>query len=191
MRPLLAAASLAAIITACGTVSLEPVSSSPPPSSVSVLSAGVVPGVPYTTRGLSASDLSKDAPLPEISSLLSTWGYVDGAERTFQGQSHHLTFVVSRTLMFGGAEGAAAYVTFVHTNVVAYFGVAAEVPLTAQGRPGWQFTPSACACHMSNPVVVGVVTSGSSVSWLEINGPDATPALLVSLMDPANSVPAA
>jgi hypothetical protein len=36
-------------------------------------------------------------------------------------------------------------------------------------------------------VVIGVVSGGSSVTWLEINGPDATPALLVNLLDPANS----
>ncbi|HZQ49115.1 MAG TPA: hypothetical protein VFB69_02295 [Candidatus Dormibacteraeota bacterium] len=191
MRLLVATASVAVLLAACGTVSSQPVASSPPPSSVNVLSAKVVPGVPYTTRGLSASDLSKDASLPDLTSMLSTWGYVEGAERTFQGQSRHLTFVVSRTLVFTGAAGAQAYVSFIHTNVVAYFGVVAESPLTAQGRSGWQITPSACACHMANPVEVGVVSSGATVSWLEINGPDATPALLVSLLDPSNTVPAA
>jgi len=43
---------------------------------------------------------------------------------------------------------------------------------------------------MSNPAVAGVLDAGSGVVWLEINGPDATPALLVSLLDPADSVSA-
>ena len=191
MRALVAAVFVTVALGACGTAAPPPAASSPPPSSVSVLSAQALPGIPYTTRGLTASDLSKDASLPNLMSMLSSWGYVDGAERVFQGQSRHLTYVQSRTLVFGDAAGAANFVSYVHTNAVAYFGVSADEALIAQGRAGWRFTPSACACHMANPVEVGVVSSGSTVSWLEINGPDATPALLVSLLDPSNSAPAA
>jgi hypothetical protein len=42
---------------------------------------------------------------------------------------------------------------------------------------------------MASPAVVGVVQSGPSVIWLEINGPDASSSLLANLLDPARSEP--
>jgi hypothetical protein len=50
------------------------------------------------------------------------------------------------------------------------------------------FTPAPCACHLANPAFIGVLIQGNDVVWLEINGPDATPALLVRLLDPSRSV---
>ena len=184
---LLAAAAVVLFAAGCGSASSVGQSGATGP--LQVLAASAVPGVPSTTRPLTVDLLSKDAAIPGLGSRFASWGYVDGVERTFQGQSRHLTFVDSRALEFQDAGGAEAFVAFVHDNASAYFGVAAMQQLSAQGRPGWQFTPSACACHMANPVVVGVVSSGSSVAWLEINGPDATSALLLSLLDPSNSVP--
>ncbi len=187
MRPMHLAAIAAVLLLGpgCGGMS---VSSTGVPDSIRVLSASAVPGVPFTTAALSVTDLSKDAAIPGLSSKFMSWGYVQGAQRTFQGESRHLTYVVSRALMFKDVSGANAYVDFVHTNANAYFGVGGVQPLVAQGRSGWQFTPAACACHMANPVVIGVVSSQSGVAWLEINGPDATPALLLGLLDPTNSV---
>ena len=181
----LAAVFAVLVVAACGPAPSAPSGS---PDSIRVLSASAVPGVPYTTKTLTASELSKDAAIPGLESMFTKWGYVQGAERTFQGESRHLTFVDSRSLLFLDSGGAAAYVEFVHSNATAYFGIAGVQALVAQGRPGWQFTPAACACHMANPVIVGVVSSQAGVTWLEINGPDATPALLVSLLDPSNSV---
>ncbi len=181
MRPAVALVALLFVV-ACGS------NAAPVADAAGLLAASAVPGVPYTTTVLTVSELSKDAAIPGLESMFSSWGYVDGAERTFQGQSHHLTYVLSRSLAFHDSAGALAYVAFVHDNTTAYFGVAGVQELTAQGRPGWQFTPAACACHMANPVEVGVVSNGSTVSWLEINGPDASPALLLSLLDPTNSV---
>lgn len=155
-----------------------------------VLSASAVPGVPSTTAALSVAELAKDASIPDLAARITSFGYVGGLERTFQGESRHLTFVLSRALEFHDPSGAASYVALVHDNATAYFGVAAVQRLDAQGRPGWQFTPAACACHLANPVLVGLVSSGANVAWLEINGPDATAALLMSLLDPSNSAPA-
>jgi len=173
-----------AIVTACGTTS------SGSADAAGLLAASAVPGIPYTTTALGVAELSKDASIPDLGSKISALGYVQGAERTFHGESKHLTFVVSRSLEFKDASGASAYVAMVHDNATAYFGVAGVQPLEAQGLQGWQFTPSACACHLANPVVVGAVSSGREVAWLEINGPDATPALLLSLLDHVNSVTA-
>ncbi len=182
---LAAVAAVLLVVVGCGGTSIT---SSVAPDTIRVLSASAVPGVPFTTTVLTVTDLSKDVAIPGMSSKFMAWGYVQGAQRTFQGESRHLTYVVSRDLVFKDVSGANAYVDFVHANATAYFGIGGIQPLVAQGRAGWQFTPAACACHMANPVVVGVVSSQSAVAWLEINGPDATPALLVGLMDPSNSV---
>jgi hypothetical protein len=187
MRPARVSASVVAfmVLAGCGaTTSTGPTGTQ---DSIRVLSASVVPGVPYTTTPLTVGELSKDAAIPGLPSMLTTWGFVQGEQRTFQGESRHLTYVVSRALAFAGAGGAAAFVSFVHANATAYFGIGGVQPLVAQGRPGWQFTPAACSCHMASPVVIGVVSHQSGVAWLEINGPDATPALLMSLLDPSNS----
>ena len=181
-------AAVAALLFAAGCGSASSAGQSGATGPLQVLAASAVPGVPSTTRPLTVDQLAKDAAIPGLGSRFASWGYVDGVERTFQGESRHLTFVVSRALEFQDAGGAEAFVAFVHDNATDYFGIASVQALSAQGRPGWEFTPSACACHMANPVVVGVVSSGSSVAWLEINGPDATPALLLSLLDPSNSV---
>ena len=184
---------LAALLltVACGATSPGPGAGlSGGGASMRVLSPSAVPDVPSKTTVLTAGDLTKDASIPDLLSKLSAWGYVDGRQRLFQGQSRHLTFVVSRALLFQGSAGAGAYVEFVHSNATSFFGIAGSQPLVAQGRSGWQFTPSACSCHLANPVVIGVVADGSGVAWLEINGPDATATLLLDLLDPARSVPA-
>lgn len=178
------------VLAGCGSASTPTSATSGTDSTLGLLSASAVPGVPYSDSLLTVAVLTKDAALPDMASRLSSMGYLKGAERTFQGESRHLTFVVSRILDFATTAGAEAYLAYVHDNATAYFGVAVAQPLVAQGRQGWQFTPSACSCHMANPVVVGAVGSGPVVSWLEINGPDASPALLLSLLDPSNSAPA-
>jgi hypothetical protein len=38
---------------------------------------------------------------------------------------------------------------------------------------------------MANPALIGVLDAGPRVLWLEINGPAATPALLVRLLGDA------
>ena len=155
-----------------------------------VLASSALPGMPSQTTVLAVTELGNDASIPGLASKVKGWGYLDGRERVFQGQSRHLTLVVSRSLVFADADGAGAFVVFVGANAQAYFGGGlGKEPMVAQGRSGWLFTPAACACHMANPAVAGVVAAGSRVIWLEINGPDATPALLVSLLDPSLSAP--
>jgi len=162
-----------------------------PVDKMMVLASSALPGLTSVTRVLTVTTLSKDASIPQLAANLRSWGYIDGRERIFQGESRHLTLAISRSLIFKDATGARAFVAFVEANYAAYFGAAtAARPLVAQGRSGWLFTPPACACHLANPAFIGLLNVGSSVVWLEINGPDATPALLISLLDPALSVPA-
>jgi hypothetical protein len=154
-----------------------------------VLATSAVPGVPSTTTVLAIGELAKDASIPQLASKIASWGYQDGRQRTFQGPSPRLTLVVSRSLLFREDTGAQRFAAFVATNSGSYFGAGVEVHrLVAQGRSGWMFTPAPCACHLANPAFIGVLVQGSDVVWLEINGPDATPALLVRLLDPRRSV---
>ncbi len=177
------------ITAACGATSVS-VAPSPPLTAMQVLSTSELPGMLSVTRVLTIDELAADASISGLAAKIQSWGYLDGRERTFQGQSRHLTLVVSRSLIFAGAGGAGSFVAFVKAHSASFFGdfdgVAA---LDAQGRPGWAFTPPACACHMASPAVVGIVQSGPSVVWLEINGPDANSSLLATLLDPARSEP--
>jgi hypothetical protein len=157
-----------------------------------ILAPSAVPGLPSTTSALTVAELAKDAPIPNLASMITRWGYLDGRQRIFQGESRHLTLVVSRFIVFKDAAGAHSFVAFIQANAAAFFGGSVgEAPLVAQGRSGWMFAPAACGCHMASPDISGILPVGSSVIWLEINGPDATSSLLVTLLDPALSVPAA
>jgi len=184
---------LAVLITAaCGSAATRIAQGTPVDgTAMLVLAASAVPGVPSRTTVLTDLELEKEASIPGLPSMMASWGYAGGRERVFQGESRHLTLVISRSLLFTDVTGARSFVSFVQANSGAFFGGVVEThPMVAQGRPGWLFTLPSCACHMSNPAVAGVLEARSGVVWLEINGPDATPALLVSLLDPADSVPA-
>ena len=158
-----------------------------PPAAMPVLARSAVPGVPSTTRDVTAADLGKDAPIANLVSRLAAWGFLGGRERTFQGESTHLTYVQSRSLAFADVGGASGFVAFVRDNAARYFGIGTRArPLATGGRRGWVFVAPACACHLANPVDYAVLLNGSLVVWLEINGPDATPALLRRLLAPSN-----
>lgn len=90
---------------------------------------------------------------------------------------------MSRTLRFATPAGAAGFAAFVGKHAGAYVGnIAAVKPLTVGDRTGSLIRPPACACHMAQPAWLGVVSGGRDVTWLEINGPAATPASLNKLL---------
>jgi hypothetical protein len=154
-------------------------------SAAPVLSAAAVPGLAVTTRAVPATLLEKDAAVPGLGVRLLTDGYVGGRERTFQGPSKDLSLVVSRSLVFAHPAGAADFVRLVHDEAATYFGVSTEVaPLSTAVGNGWLFRPPACACHLAQPLRVGVLQDGSRVVWLSINGPLATDARLTALLAP-------
>jgi hypothetical protein len=153
-----------------------------------VLATSAVPGIPSATTRLTAADLAKDAGIRGLAAEVASWGYLGGRQRTFQGESHRLTLVVSRALVFRDATGAQRYAAFVREHQVAFFGTAVQVQrLPGRSGSGWLFTPPLCACHMANPSLIGVMNAGPRVLWLEINGPTATPALLLRLLDSVQS----
>lgn len=133
---------------------------------------------------MSATDLAKDAQIRGLAAKIASWGYLGGRQRTFQGESHHLTLVISRALMFRDAAGAQRYAAFVREHGAAFFGAGVQARrLTGHRLSGWLFTLPSCACHMANPALIGVLNAGSRVIWLEINGPAATPVLLQRLLE--------
>jgi hypothetical protein len=135
-----------------------------------------------TTKPLSARELQRDTDQRWLGARLAGWGYRGGWQRTFQGESRSLTLVVSRSLSFTRPPGAAAFVTYLHQHAGSVYPFALTRRLTAAGHGGWAFLPPACACHLANPLVAGVIRDGRRVSWLEINGPRASPRLLVRLL---------
>lgn len=185
IRRALAAALLGVVATGCGQQGSQrgPAVSA---QTLPVLAASAVPGIPSATVPLTAAELGKDATIRGLAAKITSWGYLGGRQRTFQGESHRLTLVVSRALMFRGTAGARSYAAFVRAHRSAFFGTATGArPLPGSGGSGWLFTPQLCACHMANPALIGVVNAGPRVLWLEINGPAATPALLVRLLGDA------
>jgi hypothetical protein len=152
--------------------------SSPPPEAEPVLSTDALPGLEATTEPVSADDLAAD-----FGTGVSVDGFVSGTERVFQGESHDLNRVVSRTLEFESPEAAAAYVELLRAHVDDLYGVGTTAkPFEEGGRAGYLVDPAACACHRASPTLTGVVSDGSRVTYLEINGDGATPEALGQLL---------
>jgi len=148
-----------------------------------VLANSAVPGISSVTMRLTTADLAKDAAIRGLAAKIASWGYLGGRQRTFQGESHHLTLVISRALIFREATGAQHYAAFVREHQTAFFGSAVQAQrLPGRSVSGWLFIPPLCACHLANPALIGVLNAGSRVLWLEINGPTATRALLMRLL---------
>ena len=152
--------------------------SSSPPEAEPVLPADALPGLEATTEPLTADDLAAD-----FGSDLSVEGFVSGTERVFQGQSHDLDRVVSRTLEFESPEAAAAYVELLRAHVDDLYGVGTTAePFEEGGRSGYLVDPAACACHRASPTLTAAVSEGPRVAYLEINGDGATRETLGQLL---------
>ncbi|HEX9063732.1 MAG TPA: hypothetical protein VF843_01415 [Streptosporangiaceae bacterium] len=166
----------AAGLTACG----RPAATRLPVSGV--LRVTAVTGLPAVTRPITTADVQKDSTARGLAVRLRRWGYAGGWQRTFQGESRRLTLVVSRSLTFRDRAGAGAFVGYLTAHLGAFYPYAQRRPLTLAGQSGWMIKPPECACHMAEPLYVGVVRAGRQVRWLEINGPRATGALLDALL---------
>lgn len=179
-----AAVVLVVAVAAVAFQTLGQADSTPPPPLPAVLPASAVGYLPSRESRLTAADLTKDANVASLSATLGRLGYVSGAQRTFQGPSkHRLEVVVSRTLRFRSAAGAAAYVRFVHDHAGDYVGqVPTLKPLASSGRSGWLIVAPLCACHMAQPDLLAVVSGGRNVTWLMVNGPGAKTAVLQGLL---------
>jgi hypothetical protein len=171
-----AALALALAMAACGS---SPDRARAPSG---VLPTTAVAGLAVVTRPLTGRDVQKDSTVSDLAARLAGWGYTGGWQRTFQGESRRLTLVVSRSLQFRTSPGAAAFVAYVHRNVGSFYPFALTSRLNMPGRSGWVIRPPLCGCHMATPLVVGVTAQGRKVSWLEINGPQASTRQLTQLL---------
>jgi hypothetical protein len=152
--------------------------SSPRPEAEPVLSTDALPGLEATTEPVTAEDLAAD-----FGTDVSVDRFVSGTERVFQGESHDLARVVSRTLEFESPEAAGAYVELLRAHVDDLYGVGTtSKPFEEGGRAGYLIDPAACACHRASPTLTGVVSEGSRVTYLEINGDGATSESLGQLL---------
>jgi hypothetical protein len=175
MRPLARLLAVGAALTAvgCGAASHP----------VATLPARAVPALPSTRTTITPAFLARETQAAPLRAQLQSWGFIAGARRYFQGESHTLQLVDSRTLRFRGAAGAAAFVAFLRSHLDAYVGSFARIRrYSAGGRTGFLAVAQACRCHLANPTYLAAVSERGTVTWLEINGPGATRSRLAALL---------
>jgi hypothetical protein len=134
---------------------------------LAVLPASAVPELESTTKEVTAADLAADfgAKGPSFA------GFLLGRERVFQGESHDLDRVVSRTLAFENSADARAYLAYFRSHLALAYGTGTTAtPLESEGRRGFLIDPAACACHLAEPTLTAVVAKGQRVTYLEVNG---------------------
>jgi hypothetical protein len=175
------AALAVSVLGACGAAEQEPAGPAP-----AALPAKALPYLEAKQRTLTAAILARETPAPGLGDKLATWGYRTGFSRSFQGDSRRLKVAESRTLRFGTARGAAAFVAAVRARPSAFYpgGIAAR-DFSSRGRHGLVVRAMSCSCHMANPAFLGVVARRGTVSWLEISGPRASVRALRTLADQA------
>jgi hypothetical protein len=147
-----------------------------------LLPSSALPELSSSTDEVSADDLAADfgAGAKPIS------GFVRGRERVFQGESHDLDRVVSRTLEFADAAAAEAYVRYYHSHLALAYGPGTSAsPVESGGREGYLIDPAACACHRAEPTLTALVAEGPRVTYLEVNGGGAKREALESLLEQA------
>jgi hypothetical protein len=174
MRRALLLAGLALLASACGSAG-----HAMPPT----LGARAVPYLPSSPRALTVAGLAREVGTPTLAGSLRAWGFTAGAQRYFQGESRRLQVVDSRTLRFRTAGGAQAFVAFARAHVSTYVGSFPRLrELVLGGRRGFLAVAQPCQCHLANPAFLAVLARGGTVTWLEINGPGATPGGLHALL---------
>lgn len=150
---------------------------------IPTLPARSIRDLPSTRTTLTPAFLARETEAAPLRAQLQSWGFIAGARRYFQGESHTLQLVDSRTLRFRGSAGAAAFVGFLQTHLDPYLGSFARTRrFTAQGRSGFLAVGQECQCHLANPTYLAAVAARGTVTWLEINGPGATPGRLAALL---------
>jgi hypothetical protein len=179
----------AATLTGCGSsATSSPVSGTAastlkhvaPPQT---LPADAVKYLPSSVKALSVRFLARESGAPQLTARLPAWGYLIGADRYFQGESHKLQVVDSRTLRFRTAAGATSFVEFMRGHLLTYIGSMPRIRrFSTLGRTGILATGQPCACHLAEPTLLAIVARGPTVTWLEINGPSATSGGLDSLI---------
>ncbi len=149
-----------------------------------LLDPAALPGLDTTTHAVGPRALAADlAGGAAFEARLRAWGFERGRERDFQGPSRHIDRAVSRTLVFRTSAGARKYVSYIGRHADALYGAGSTTsPLVSLGRAGVLVDAAACACHRASPTLLGVVSHGARVTWLEANGGEVTRAVLTALL---------
>jgi hypothetical protein len=159
-----------ALFVACGESSS---------TDLAVLPASALPELSSSTEEVTAEDLAAEfgagtKPFPS---------FARGRERVFQGESHDLDRVVSRTLEFDDAAAAQAYLRYYQSHLALAYGSGTSAsPIESEGREGYLIDPAACACHRAEPTLAALVVEGPRVTYLEVNGGGAKPDRLKGLL---------
>ena len=171
------------LVAACGSGSSSHPAAATHQLHLPTLPAAAVPGLDHTDRALDEGTLVRESvSVGDIRSQLERWGFQGGDERLFRGTSRDLTGVVSRTLQFRSADGAAAYVRFVRAHASPFLGTLGHASaFRTGGRSGFVLTAQGCGCHNETPLLLYVASHGRRVSWVLINGPRATKARALRL----------
>jgi hypothetical protein len=163
-----------AVLAGCGGSEEEP---------LPVLPTAAVPGLHEETHEVLLRDLLVDFGATNENVEARVGPYVRGRERIFQGESHKLDRVVSRTLEFQDAEAARAYVSFYGAHVDLAFGTGTDKSaIRSRGRTGYLIDAASCACHRAEPTLAAVVARDTRVTYLEVNGGGATRESLITLL---------
>jgi hypothetical protein len=162
------------LLAACGRTEEAP---------LPVLPASAVPDLKSSTEDVELRDLVADFGTTQGNLEARIGPLRRGRERVFQGESHKFDRVVSRTLEFGNAGAARAYVSFYGAHVDSVFGVGTRrSAIASRGRTGYLIDAASCACHRAEPTLAAVLARGKRVTYLEVNGGGATRQALVDLL---------
>jgi hypothetical protein len=149
------------------------------PADLPLLPTSALPELSSSTDEVTADDLAAD--FGQGTKPFS--GFARGRERVFQGESHDLDRVVSRTLAFDDAAAAQAYIGYYHSHLALAYGPGTSAsPIENDGRAGYLIDPAACACHRAEPTLAALVAKGPRVTYLEVNGGGAKRDRLESLL---------
>jgi hypothetical protein len=159
-----------ALLAGCGGSESEP---------LPLLPVSALPELRSTTHDIGTEELAADFGAGDKTFS----GFVSGRERVFQGESHGLDRVVSRTLEFENGPAAVAYVDYFRSHTADVFGVGTNArTLDSDGRTGYLVDAASCTCHRAEPTLVAVVARGPRVTYLEVNGGGARPSALEALL---------
>lgn len=135
-------------------------------------------------RDLTLEVLVKETDAPLLADQLESAGFEGGVERSFRGRSKTITGAESRVLVFSTSEGAGEFSEHLAENPDPFFGGSSLVTTLSVGdAEGTLIEPPLCDCPGAHPLYVGVLATGTTVLWLQVTGPRASPARLRMLLD--------
>jgi hypothetical protein len=147
------------------------------------LPAAALPDLAASAHPLDAEALAGDAfDQDELKSLLEEAGFLAGSEREFSGKTTTFDHVVARSLRFGDAEGADAYLGWLAGHGEDLLGRAAPAKIAPPGESGVALALIRCStCKKELPTFLAGWRRGEVVYSLLAAGPGANAATFSAL----------